>query len=176
VVACGIGVLSGETVCTNDFAGVKIHEISITCDTRVNGEHFIKIPCDGLPHLVTNTVRICNTGDLPLSDITIFAPNLVTLGGACAEVANLRLSLGIGECTNLVLCVDAPVCEVANCSGLAFSNYLQITAYVDLTKTNVCDWIKDSSNRVVRVSCSNSSALKPNAMLKSAVWPPTPVG
>jgi len=152
VVACGVGALSGRTVCTNDAAGVQIREINIVCEATVNGQPFIEIECDGQPHVVTNAVRICNTGDLPLSDITVYAPHLVALGGACAEVANLRLSLGVGECTNIVLCVDAPACE-PDC-GIAFSNYVQVTAYVDLTKTNVCDWIKDTSNRVVRASTS----------------------
>jgi hypothetical protein len=150
VVACGVGTLSGQTVCTNDAAGVVIREISLTCETTVNGERFIEIPCDGQPHLVTNVLRICNTGDLPLTDIRIHAPHLVALGGACAEIANLSLSLDAGACTNIELCVDAPVCE-PNC-GVVFSNFVQVSGSVDLSKTNVCAYTYNATNGLDLVS------------------------
>jgi len=152
VVACGYGSQSGILVCTNDAAGVDVREISITCDTRVNGEHFIEIPCDGQPHLVTNTIRICNTGDLPLANIRIFAPHLVSLGGACANIANMSFSLAAGACTNIELCVDAPVCD-PSCS-VAFSNYVQVTASVDLSKTNVCAYTHNATNGLDLITTS----------------------
>jgi hypothetical protein len=81
-------------------------------------------------------------------------------------VANLRFSLGVGQCTNIVLCVDAPACE-PDC-GIAFSNYVKITAHVDLTRTNVCIWTRNASNAVVEVIAETEceaevGCIQPNA-------------
>ena len=150
VTAAGTGVGSGIRTNDTDFAEVRIREISITCEVTVNGERFIEIPCDGQPHLVTNAIRICNTGDLPLANIRLFAPHLVALGGACANIENLVLSLAPGACTNIELCVDAPVCE-PDC-GIAFSNYVKVTAWVDLSKTNVCAYTHNATNGLVLIT------------------------
>ncbi len=152
VTASGVGVISGTSVSTNDTAAVRILPIGITCEATVNGRGFTEIPCDGESHLVTNSVRICNTGSLPLSDITILAPNIVALGGDCTNVANLRLALEPGECTNLTLCIDALICP-PEC-GIAFTNHIEITATVDGSKTNVCAFTRNASNQVVAITAS----------------------
>ncbi|TAL00327.1 MAG: hypothetical protein EPO07_09840, partial [Verrucomicrobia bacterium] len=166
VTANGVGVSSGIHVSTNDTAAVVVIPIDITCRETVNGVSFTQIPCDGQAHLITNAVEVCNTGSLPLSDITIFAPDIVALGGDCTNVANLRLSLNPGECTNIVLCVDAVTCPTT--CGIAFASHIDITATVDQTKTNVCSWTRNSSNQVVRVTASTSceasvGCIQPNA-------------
>jgi hypothetical protein len=102
--------------------------------------------------MITNAVRVCNTGSLPLSDITINAPAIVALGDGCTNVANLRLSLLPGQCTNVVLCIDLVTCP-PDC-GLALSNHIRITATVDQTLTNVCSWTRNQSNQVVAVTAS----------------------
>jgi hypothetical protein len=100
--------------------------------------------------MITNAVEVCNPGSLPLSDITIDAPELVALG--CTNLANLRLSLLPGQCTNVLLCIDLVTCP-STC-GLAFSNHISITATVDQTLTNVCSWTRNQSNQVVAVTAS----------------------
>jgi hypothetical protein len=118
----------------------------------VNGKPDETILCDGQGHLITNAVEVCNTGSLPLSDIAINAPDIVALGGACTNVANLRLALLPGQCTNVVLCTDLVTCPPS--CGLAFSNHIRITATVDQTLTNVCSWTRNPSNQVVEITAS----------------------
>jgi hypothetical protein len=118
----------------------------------VNGKPEETIPCDGQGHLITNAVEVCNTGSLPLSGITINAPDIVALGDGCTNVANLRLALLPGQCTNLVLCVDLVTCPPS--CDLAFSNHIRITATVDQTLTNVCSWTRNPSNQVVAITAS----------------------
>jgi hypothetical protein len=101
--------------------------------------------------MVTNAVRICNTGDLPIVG-TIYAPYLMALDGACTNVANIPVSLDPGQCTLYALCIDAVTCP-PDCS-LAFSNYVKVTATVDLAKTNVCAWTRDASNGVVEITAT----------------------
>ncbi len=150
VTASGVGASSGIGVSTNDTAAVVVLPISITCNITVNGKPHESIPCDGQGHLITNAVQVCNTGSLPLSDITINAPEIVALG--CTNVANLRLALLPGQCTNVLLCIDMVTCPPS--CGLAFSNYIRITATVDQTLTNVCSWTANPSNQVVAVTAS----------------------
>jgi hypothetical protein len=108
VTASGVGASSGIGVSTNDTAAVVVLPISITCELTVNGKPHESIPCDGQGHMITNAVEVCNTGSLPLSDIAINAPDLVALG--CTDVANIRLSLLPGQCTNVILCTDLVTC------------------------------------------------------------------
>ena len=150
VTASGVGASSGIGVSTNDTAAVVVLPISITCNVTVNGKPHEAIPCDGLGHLITNAVEVCNTGSLPLSDIVIDAPELVALG--CTNVTSLRLSLLPGQCTNVVLCTDLVTCQ-PDCS-LAFSNHIRITATVDQTLTNLCSWTRNPGNQVVAVTAS----------------------
>jgi len=152
VTASGVGASSGTRVSTNDTAAVVVLPISITCNVTVNGKPEETIPCDGQGHMITNAVEVCNTGSLPLSDITINAPDIVALGDACTNVANLRLSLLPGQCTNVALCIDIVTCP-PDCS-LAFSNHIRITATVDQTLTNVCSWTRNESNQVVAITAS----------------------
>jgi hypothetical protein len=126
-----------------------VRELDLTCELFVNGKPSIEIPCDGQPHLVTNALRVCNTGDLPIVG-TIYAPYLVALGGDCANVGSIQVSLDPGQCTLYTLCVDAVTCP-PDC-GLAFSNYVKVTATVDLTKTNVCAWTRNATNGIVEIT------------------------
>jgi hypothetical protein len=150
VTATGVGAFSGISTNATDTAAVVVRPISITCRATVNGQPSMKILCDGQGHLITNAVEVCNTGSLPLSDITIAAPNLSALG--CTNVANLRLSLLPGQCTNVVLCIDMVTCP-PDCS-IAFSNHIRITATVDQSLTNVCSWTRNQSGQVVAVTAS----------------------
>jgi hypothetical protein len=149
VTASGVGAISGTPVSTNDSAAVIVREIDLTCELFVNGQPSIEIPCDQQPYLVTNTLRICNTGQLPIVG-TIYAPYLVALGGDCTNVANIQVSLDPGQCALYTLCIDAVTCP-PDCS-LAFSNYVKVTAKVDLSKTNVCAWTRDANNTVVEIT------------------------
>jgi hypothetical protein len=156
VTATGIGAFSGIQTNATDTAAAVVLPISITCEATVNGESSMTILCDGQGHLVTNAVEVCNTGSLPLSEITINAPNLSALG--CTNVANLRLSLLPGQCTNVVLCIDMVTCP-PDCS-IAFSNHIRITATVDQTLTNVCSWTRNQSGQVVAVSASTECSVE----------------
>jgi len=140
-----------------------IKPIEITCNVTVNGKPFDRIVCDGLEHMVTNEVEICNTGELPLTNITIFAPDIVARG--CTNFPN-GLSLLPGECTNVLLCIDLVTCP-ASC-GLAFSNHVTITATVDQSRTPVCSWTRNQSNEVVAITASTEceasvGCVQPNA-------------
>jgi uncharacterized membrane protein len=148
--ANGVGVVSGIQTNATDTAAVVVLPISITCNLTVNGKSQESIFCDGQGHMITNAVQVCNTGSLPLSDITIDAPELVALG--CTNVSNLRLALLPGQCTNLVLCIDQVTCP-SSC-GLGFSNHISITAAVDQTLTNVCSWTRNPSNQVVAITAT----------------------
>jgi len=92
VTASGVGASSGIRVSTNDSAGVVIKPIGITCNVTVNGKPFVEIPCDGQEHLVTNEVEICNTGELPLTNITLFAPDVVARGSCWISRSGRRPS------------------------------------------------------------------------------------
>jgi hypothetical protein len=166
VTATGVGVFSGIQVTTNDHAAVQIKPIDLVCDVTVNGQPFISIPCDGQPHPVENAVRICNTGELPLADITIYAPDIVALGGDCTNIANLRLALLPGECTNLVLCTDLVTCPPS--CGIALSNHIRVTGTVDVTRTAACSWTRNQSNQVVAITAETEceaqvGCVQPNA-------------
>jgi len=130
---------------------VIVRELDLACELFVNGQPSIQIPCDQQPYMVTNALRVCNTGDLPIVG-TISAPYLVALGGDCTNVANIQVSLDPGQCELYTLCIDAVTCP-PDCS-LAFSNYVKVTATVDLSKTNVCAWTRDASNAVVQITAT----------------------
>jgi hypothetical protein len=150
VTATGVGAFSGIQTNATDTAAVVVRPISITCRATVNGQSGLTILCDGQGHLITNAVEVCNTGSLPLSDITINAPELVALG--CTNVSSIRFSLLPGQCTNVPLCIDLVTCP-PDCS-LALSNHIRVTATVDQTLTNVCSWTRNQSNQVVAVTAS----------------------
>jgi hypothetical protein len=151
VTASGVGASSGTPVSTNSFATVIVREIDLTCELLVNGQPRIEIPCDQQPYLVTNALRVCNTGQLPIVG-SIFAPYIVAMGGDCTNVANIQVSLDPGQCVVYPLCIDSVTCP-PDCS-LAFSNYVKVTATVDLTKTNVCAWTRNASNAIVEITAS----------------------
>jgi len=149
VTACGIGEISQLPVCDNDQVRVDVRPIGISCNVTVNGRPFTTIPCDGTAHPIDNEVEICNTGELPLANITIDAPDMVALGGECANIANLRLSLLPGQCTNIAICTAMVTCPPS--CGLALSNHITVRAEVDTNRTDVCAFTHQGSNNVVTV-------------------------
>jgi len=152
VTATGTGQASGITTNDLDMAAVAIKDIDIQCTALINGQSMLVLEgCDQTnPTMITNSVRICNTGDLPLWNIKIQAPAISGLGGECAAFTNLSLALEPGECVTIDLCVDAVVCP-ADCK-VAFGFTATVTGTVDLSKTNVCAWTKDEQGVVKAIS------------------------
>jgi len=156
VTATGVGAQSGIQVQTNDTAAVVVKTADLTCDVTVNGGSSVTVRCDGQAHLVDYALTICNTGELPLSGITIDAADIVALGGACTNVANLRLALLPGECTNLTLCTDIMTCQPGGCGTTSNHIGIRVTGTVDATNATACSWTRNSSNQVVAVTATSS--------------------
>jgi hypothetical protein len=148
--ATGVGQISGIQVSTNDTAAVLVREIDIECTAYINGSTSPSaLECDGLPHLITNSVRICNVGDLPvvawIDEASVFSGALL-----CTNFQNVPLALNPGECTEIVLCSDVVTCQPT--CGVAWTNAVHAIAVVDLSKTNVCAYTRNASNELVLVS------------------------
>jgi len=144
---------TSDIVRTNDTATVAVHPINVTCDATVNGEHSFTIPCDGQPHFITNEVQICNpanSSQLPIVAIIDYASVWAVSG--CTNFQGVRFALDPGQCTNLLLCVDAVTCPTT--CGIAFTNSVHITATVDLSKTNVCSYTRTTTGVVTNISVS----------------------
>jgi len=149
VTAVGTGEFSGITTNDMDTAAVDVKEISVVCEAAVNGSNSVTIPCDGQPYVITNEVEICNNGDLPIlaviDDASVFA-----LLGDCTNWANVQIPLDPGQCTNIVLCIDAVTCP-PEC-GIAWENNVVISATVDHSKTNVCADTRNNEGQLVEIS------------------------
>ena len=176
----GVDATATQYVERQDTAIALVVPIDIYCEALVSAEGsaesgLVQIPCDGQSHVITNTVRICNVGSLPLANIHVYAPDLVSLG--CTDITN-TFSLDVGECVTNI-CIDAVTCP-PEC-GYAFTNHVKVTGEVDLSKTNVCIYTQVGTNVVAQHECeARVSCVQPRACRVTGggrqdvpeAWPP----
>jgi hypothetical protein len=150
----GQSIVNGAIVTAQSSARVEIKRAAITCEKIVNSpdaidgtpnDSYLQLPDDGRSHEVTFSVRVTNTGDVDLRDITITDDALATRGISMPA----RFSLAAGRSTNFSLCQLSFMC-----SDAPFTNTINVRGEVEIGTNTVCLWdSEDRRNVDARSSC-----------------------
>jgi protocatechuate 3,4-dioxygenase beta subunit len=144
--------VGAQQVSDNDLAVAYVDNASVSCQTIVyspddqdssfNDGH-VTLVDDGMPHEVTFTIIVCNSGDVDLANVQVHTPGLAALG--CAAPA--PFDLAVGACRTNVLCISRLLCTNV---PLSLTNF--VTASVD-TRNNRCGYDLSGSNITTRSEC-----------------------
>jgi len=145
-------VTDRDSVVARTFVG----EAGIYCDVfltspdDVDGDPTdgrVTFPPDGDLHLLSNSVRVCNPGNLNLENVRITDPPLERFGPDCSNsIRSISFNLPAGQCRTVALCTVV----VSEC--LMPRHQVLVTAQVAAPTNGYCS--DQSTIRVVNSQCA----------------------
>ncbi|MEO5802719.1 MAG: hypothetical protein ABIR24_04255 [Verrucomicrobiota bacterium] len=145
----GQSVFDAVSTNADSSAEAKVLRATVGCRTTLfaqgdldPGESVVMLPDDGLPHQVTWSIVVVNTGEADLENINIY-----DLG--CTPTNVIVASLKVGQSVTNVLCM-----ALVDCHNAPITNTVVVTASVDTDTNQFCTTDIYGTNVMVRSECS----------------------